>query len=261
MPHNKTVRFSLILNINRDTVPVKTTSFALIDPRPRVWNNLNKQNRARRCYSDPMANLSPREAAKRKQILTAARSLFLNRGYAGTSMDLVTSEAGISKQTLYRYYATKESLFSDLLSQVIHELTDEKQPLLASLPLPENREQLYDILLMMARVIAAKLNDPLYLSILRIVFSESVRFPEISKLLLESFPKSTGVLTDLLKRCGQTGLVKLEDGDVEMSMRMFVGPLIAHAVFGGLLSGAVAPEPMPEEELKRLCRIYAASIT
>lgn len=226
-----------------------------------IWNNMNKQNRARRSDPDPMANLSPREAAKRNQMLTAARSLFLTRGYAGTSMDLVTSEAGISKQTLYRYYATKEALFSDLLSQVIREHTEEKQPSLACLPLPENREQLYDILLMMARVISVKLSDPLYLSILRIVFAESVRFPELGKLLLESFPKSTGILTDLLKKCKETGLVKLKVGDAEMSMSMFVGPLIGHAVFGGLLSGTSAPEPMPEEELRRLCRIYAESIT
>lgn len=208
-----------------------------------------------------MTNLSPREAAKRKQILTAARSLFLTRGYAGTSMDLVTSEAGISKQTLYRYYSTKEALFSDLLCQVIHELTEEKHPSLASMPLPENREQLYDTILMMARVIAVKLSDPLYLSILRIVFAESVRFPELGELLLESFPKSTEVLTNLLKKCRETGVVKLEDGDEEMSMRMFIGPLIGHAFFNGLICGASAPEPMPEEELKRLCRIYVESVT
>ncbi|MFB9276678.1 TetR/AcrR family transcriptional regulator [Cohnella cellulosilytica] len=208
-----------------------------------------------------MAKLSPREAAKREQILTAARSLFLHRGYAGTSMDLVTSEAGISKQTLYRYYATKETLFSDLLSQVIHELTEEKQPSLANLPLPENREQLYDILLLMARVIAAKLSDPQYLSILRIVFAESPRFPELGGLLLQSFPESTKLLTDLLRQCAETGLVKLEDGDEEIAMRMFVGPLIAHAVIGGLLGGAAAPDPMPEEDLDRLCRIFADSVT
>lgn len=208
-----------------------------------------------------MTNLSPREAAKRKQILTAARSLFLTRGYAGTSMDLVTSEAGISKQTLYRYYSTKEALFSDLLCQVIHELTEEKHPSLASMPLPENREQLYDTILMMARVIAVKLSDPLYLSILRIVFAESVRFPELGELLLESFPKSTEVLTNLLKKCRETGLVKLEDGDEEMSMRMFIGPLIGQAFLDGLICGASTPEPMPEKELKRLCRIYVESIT
>lgn len=208
-----------------------------------------------------MINLSPREAAKRKQILTAARSLFLTRGYAGTSMDLVTMEAGISKQTLYRYYPTKEALFSDLLSQVIRELTEEKQPSPASLPLPENREQLYDILMAMARVIAAKLSNPQYLSILRIVFAESVRFPELGELLLESFPKSTGILTDLLKKCKETGLVKLKDGDEEMSMRMFIGPMIGHAFFVGLLGGASAPEPMPEEDLQQLCRMYVESVT
>ena len=209
----------------------------------------------------PERILSRREGAKRKQILLAARELFLTRGYAGTSMDLVTSTAGISKQTLYRYYAAKETLFSDLLREVIRELTEEKEPALASLPVPENREQLYGILLTMAEIIAQKLVDPMYLSLLRIILSEAVRFPELSGLFRETIPKSTGVLIDLLQRSRLSGLVKLEVEDMEMSMQMFIGPLIAHAVFNGLMDGGHAPEPMPRHELERLCRIYADSLT
>ena len=40
--------------------------------------------------------LSSRQAAKRAQIAKAARKLFLAQGYAATSMDAVTAEAGVS---------------------------------------------------------------------------------------------------------------------------------------------------------------------
>src|SRR5437899_10334200 len=60
-----------------------------------------------------------RAQAKRAQIRQAAERLFLQHGYAGTSMDAVTMEAGVSKQTLYRYYPSKDALFADILRQLL----------------------------------------------------------------------------------------------------------------------------------------------
>ncbi len=59
--------------------------------------------------------LPERQVAKREQIATAARKLFLELGYAGTSMDAVSAEAGVSKQTLYRYFPTKVDLLGEIL--------------------------------------------------------------------------------------------------------------------------------------------------
>ena len=56
-----------------------------------------------------------RAAAKRAQITKAAREVFLERGYAGASMDAVTALAGVSKQTLYSYFPSKGELFADFL--------------------------------------------------------------------------------------------------------------------------------------------------
>jgi AcrR family transcriptional regulator len=68
-----------------------------------------------------MIEVTPRQEAKRKQIRAAARRLFLDRGFAETSMDAVTAAAGVSKQTLYRYYESKSALFGDVLGQLIAE--------------------------------------------------------------------------------------------------------------------------------------------
>ena len=56
-----------------------------------------------------------KRTAKRAQISRAARALFLSQGVAGTSMDAVTAEAGVSKQTLYSYFPTKLDLLSEVL--------------------------------------------------------------------------------------------------------------------------------------------------
>ena len=65
--------------------------------------------------------LTPRARAKRDQIRAGAQRLFLERGFAGTSTDAIASESGVSKQTLYVYYPSKEDLLADVLQHLIHE--------------------------------------------------------------------------------------------------------------------------------------------
>lgn len=52
---------------------------------------------------------------KRTAILDAARRAFFAEGYAGTAMDTVADRAGVTKQTIYRYYPSKEALFRAVL--------------------------------------------------------------------------------------------------------------------------------------------------
>jgi len=55
---------------------------------------------------------SPRMHAKREQIRQAALVLFLQRGFERTTIDAIVETAPVSKQTLYRYYQSKEDLFA-----------------------------------------------------------------------------------------------------------------------------------------------------
>lgn len=49
-------------------------------------------------------------AARRQQIVDAARARFTDHGFAGTSMADVVAEAGLSTGAIYRYFASKEEL-------------------------------------------------------------------------------------------------------------------------------------------------------
>ncbi len=54
----------------------------------------------------------PKDMGKRAAILEAAKVLFSHEGYAGTSMDQIAAEAGVSKLTVYSHFGDKEALFS-----------------------------------------------------------------------------------------------------------------------------------------------------
>ncbi len=55
---------------------------------------------------------------KQETILQAALDLFLEQGYARTSMDTVAARAGVTKQTVYRYYPSKEELFVAVMAHI-----------------------------------------------------------------------------------------------------------------------------------------------
>jgi len=52
-----------------------------------------------------------RKQARPGELLDAALDLFVEKGYAATRLDDVAARAGVSKGTLYLYYAGKEELF------------------------------------------------------------------------------------------------------------------------------------------------------
>ncbi len=53
---------------------------------------------------------------KAEQIIAAAREVFLELGYAATSMDLVAQRARVSKTTLYTRFPSKEELYTAVIS-------------------------------------------------------------------------------------------------------------------------------------------------
>ena len=55
---------------------------------------------------------------KQVTIVQAAQDLFLENGYATTSMDMVAEQASVTKQTVYRYYPSKEDLFGAVMEKV-----------------------------------------------------------------------------------------------------------------------------------------------
>lgn len=58
-----------------------------------------------------------RKAERPQELLDAALSLFVEKGFAATRIDEVATRAGVSKGTLYLYYASKEELLKAVIAQ------------------------------------------------------------------------------------------------------------------------------------------------
>src|SRR5271169_1633578 len=57
------------------------------------------------------------DSSKRRQIIDGARKVFLDLGFDGASMGEIARSAGVSKGTLYVYFADKNRLFEAIVEE------------------------------------------------------------------------------------------------------------------------------------------------
>ena len=61
------------------------------------------------------------DSSKRRQILDGARKVFMDLGFDGASMGEIARSAGVSKGTLYVYFADKNRLFEAIVEEEVLE--------------------------------------------------------------------------------------------------------------------------------------------
>lgn len=83
----------------------------------------------------PCESLSPKGRQTRDALGLAARKLFAERGFHGTTLSDITSAAGKSPAVFYRYFTDKEDLLAALAQSFLHEVVT---PSGLSLALPES---------------------------------------------------------------------------------------------------------------------------
>src|SRR6202008_3809681 len=71
---------------------------------------------------DTTRTLTAKGRQTREAIELAARKLFAERGFHGTTLADITSTAGKSPAVFYRYFADKEDLLAALAESFLHEV-------------------------------------------------------------------------------------------------------------------------------------------
>ena len=71
--------------------------------------------------SNAVQSLGEEDGSKRRQILDGARKVFMDLGFDGASMNEIARAAGVSKGTLYVYFADKSRLFEAIVEDEVLE--------------------------------------------------------------------------------------------------------------------------------------------
>jgi TetR/AcrR family transcriptional regulator, mexJK operon transcriptional repressor len=119
-----------------------------------------------------------RSARKRQAILYAARDLFLQKGYAGASMDEVAGLAEVSKVTIYKHFSDKHTLFVAVVTDAIDDAKAGSQNLVDKLGTSTDIEiDLRDF----ARRHVELVTQPHLVQMRRMIIAEAHRFPDLAR--------------------------------------------------------------------------------
>ena len=132
--------------------------------------------------------LSERSQRKREDILGAATDLFLENGYAATSMDEVAAAAKVSKQTVYKNFRNKESLFREMALSTVTTVGEPFQALVADV---ESGDDLAVALRALARRYMRAVMQPELLKRRQLIVREAGRFPDVARAYHEAAPRET----------------------------------------------------------------------
>jgi AcrR family transcriptional regulator len=158
-----------------------------------------------------------------RHIVDTATRLFIEQGYAATSIEQIASAAGSGKQTLYRRFASKEGLFIEVINRQGQRLIDlavttgetVDNPVAA---LKDSCRLLFDFVL-----------TPDMIRLQRILMAEIPRFPDLGETVLENCMRP---LRDMLNRL----LAAARLSGRSRSRRLFrgrLGPVPARRAIGG----------------------------
>lgn len=188
--------------------------------------------------------MSPRThpvATKEGAIVEAATRVFLRCGYGGASMDAIAQEAGVSKQTIYNNFYSKEALFG----AIVRDLCDQ---LLTPLLIPETTSRgLEAALTSLARQYLDLMLAADSLALYRMLMAEVTRFPELGLVTYESGPApAVQSLARFLSEQRAAGHLRV--ADPELAAEQFYGMLHGYLQLRALLG---VEQAWSREELER----------
>ena len=175
-------------------------------------------------------------------------------------MDAIAAEADVAKQTLYRYYPSKEILFTDILRQLLTAHLPATLTLdIAHVPL-SSRADLEAALHAFAQASVTSAVQPEALALLRMIVAETPGVPHLAALVRTAIAERGGVtVRGLLERAQRQGLVAVPDADA--ATRLFVGGVLTYVLSDGLFAPAGVPQPPVPARLAALVQLFVRAVS
>lgn len=170
--------------------------------------------------------MRPREgtisAAKHQAIQEAATRVFLDKGYAGTSMDEVAALAEVGKQTVYKHFTDKRQLFTDIVLATTDQVDSLVQLVAETMDASDHPRSDLESL---ARRFLTTLMQPQLIRLRRLVIANAAEFPELGQAWYErGFERVLHTLASSFSLLDKRGLLRVPDP--EIAAEHFVGMLL-----------------------------------
>ena len=186
--------------------------------------------------------LRPSSLRKRTAVLDAAEHVFLRDGFGDANMDEVARRSGVSKQTVYAHFGSKDALF---VAVVTRSTTAAADAVHVDVPDPPEPRDLPGHLERWARAQLDIVLDPRLLALRRLVIAEAVRFPALARAFWDGGPgRAMAAMADRFTRLTERGLLAVDDA--EAAARSFNWLVMADPLNAVMMLGDDAI-PAPEQ--------------
>ncbi|MEO3922778.1 TetR/AcrR family transcriptional regulator [Micromonosporaceae bacterium B7E4] len=187
-------------------------------------------------------------AARRQQILDAARRCFLRNGFHATSMQDVIAEAGLSVGAVYRYFGSKQELVTSIAESVL----DGADQLFATLVAEEPPLPLVEALDRALEFAESQTGPDGVLPLAIQVWAESLRDPALAEFIGRMYARFRSRFVALARRAQQAGELPA-DADVEA-----VGAVLFGLIPGFALQRVLVAGPGPKTYLDGVRALLAS---
>jgi AcrR family transcriptional regulator len=172
------------------------------------------------CPFDTKPRWERRKEARPQELLAAAVDLFVERGFASTRLEDVARRAGVSKGTLYLYFANKEELFKAVVRDSIIPVIGDAEASIAEFEGHSAdllRKVIHD---WWQRVGATKASG-----IIKLVTAEAGNFPDLACFYQdEVITRGTRMISSMLERAIQRG--EFRPIDVNLMTQVMIAPML-----------------------------------
>ena len=172
------------------------------------------------CQLDSKPRWERRKEARPKELLASAIELFVERGFAATRLEDVARRAGVSKGTLYLYYANKEDLFKAVVRQTILPMIDDAEASVAEFD-GHSAELLRQVILSWWH----RLGSTKASGISKLILAEADNFPELGRFYQdEVMTRRVRMISNMLERGIRRG--EFRAIDVPQTAQVLIAPLL-----------------------------------
>ncbi len=174
-------------------------------------------------HQEPRWRRLPEE--RPRQILNAALAVFGEHGLAASRLDDIAKRAGLSKGTIYLYFANKEELFRAVVQHTVISQIEVGEQLAAS-PTASATETLTEFM----RKYWAFMRSGEFAPIFRLVHAEILDFPDLARFYAdEVVARGHRLITSIIARGIETG--EFRDIDPAVAARMLNAEFIMHGLW------------------------------
>ena len=176
-----------------------------------ISNDARTRRQAGSRTAAPRAD-DPRVVRSRAAVVDAARTLFLRKGYAGTTMEEIAALAGLTKRTVYNNYGDKDALFRQIVADVLAYAEAFARGLHEEFTVGVTAANLRATLDDLARRLALGIVRPEVIALRRLLIGEARAFPGLGA---EYFDRAPGQVLDALAsgfaQLRRRGLLRVRD--------------------------------------------------